>query len=290
MNVRYENHAGASFTLYGDDLGFIDPMQLHTWAWSYDLANRVTGYGGAADGFARWPRTFELELRMRGYTRAQFLARMNDLLAVADADNIAGQPGRIIVTGRDGSSQYLRCFLAVAGAQPEHPRMSNFATRGVTVLAVEPYWITEQPFNIYAGSNEGPGSTDGKKYNYKYGYRYGTGLGARTIINSHYAATPVRITVFGPASNPSVTIGGNVYAVTVTLIAGERLIIDPLAPVNKIYVINETGDITNVFDSRDKAHDIFAPVQPGENDIIYSGDYDLTLTLIQQRSELAWTE
>ena len=294
MIVKYRNHTGGEFILHGDDLCFVDPMQLHAWEWSYELSNRVTGYGGAASGFARWPRTFDLELRLRGYTHAAFLQRMDTLAGVADVDAIFGQPGRLVVTGKNAAgqeiTQYLVCYLAVRGGQPEHPRGSNFATRTVTVLAVEPYWYTLNSYTIYAGSPE-TGDNDGKKYNYKYGYRYGTALGGNSIINTHYAPAPVRITVFGPASTPSITIGGNVYAVTATLIAGQRLIIDPTADAaSRILIVDESGQTVNAFDSRDKAHDIFAPVQPGENPVIYSGDFDMILSLVQQRSELQWVD
>ena len=283
MLVRYVNHAGTAFTLYGDNLSFIDPMQLHTWEWSYDLSNRVNGLGGRATGFARRPRPFELELRMRGYTHAQFLQQVNTLHAVADADNMAGQPGKLYV-----DDQYMRCYLAVSGDQPNHPRLSNFMTRDVTVLAVEPFWCTEKSFDIFPAATEETGTNYGKKYNLRYGYRYGTGLAGYSINNTHYADTPAIITVFGPAVNPSAVIGGNTYAVNVTLLASERLVIDQIT--NQIYTISGTGVQTSVFNSRDKQHDIFQPIRPGTNAIVYSGDYKMQITLVQQRSELLWTD
>lgn len=137
MTVKYVNSSGQAFVLLGDGLTFIDPNELHTWEWGYTLSNRISGMGGDASGFSRFPRTFDLELRMRGMNRDEFVNQANRLHDITEADMVAGQPGRLYV-----DDQYLVCYLAVSGDKPSHPRNSNFMTREVTVLAVEPYWCT----------------------------------------------------------------------------------------------------------------------------------------------------
>lgn len=137
MTIRYENHQGQAFILLGDGLTFIDPNDLHTWGWSYSLSNRISGMGGDASNFARYPRTFDLELRMRGMNRAEFVEQANRLHDITEADMVAGEPGRLYV-----DDQYLVCYLAVSGDKPQHIKTGNFLTRDVTVLAVEPYWCT----------------------------------------------------------------------------------------------------------------------------------------------------
>lgn len=281
VNIYYENSAGRRFTLSGDGLTFINPMELHTWKWDYNLTNRITGYGGTASDFARFPQTFDLELRMRGMNREAFLRQVNTLHDVTDADMIAGEPGRLYV-----EDQYLTCYLAVSGGAPTHPINSNFMTRNVTVLAVEPYWCTPVQVTVNPTTDE-PSNENGKKYNGRYAYRYGTALSGMTIINSHYAAAPAVIQYFGPAVNPSITIAGVTYGVNVTLTATDRLVIDQIQ--HKIYKVSETGTKTNVFNARNKAFDIFTPIPVGSHQIIYSGDFVVSITMIQQRSELRWT-
>ena len=281
MNVYYQNSAGQAFTLYGDGLTYIDPMELHTWDWSYSVTNRITGMGGDASYFARHPRTFDLELRMRGMNHGQFLDQMNTLHDITEADIVNGTPGRLYV-----DDQYLVCYLAVAGDKPIHLKNSNFAIREVTVLAVEPYWCTPVRYTINPVASQQT-NDNGKKYNMRYAYRYGTGVSGNTIINDHYAAAPAIIQVFGPATNPSLTIAGVTYAVNVTLTATDRLVIDQVA--HKIYTVSETGVKTSVFNSRNKYYDIFAPIPVGANSVVYSGDFSVEITLIQQRSELRWT-
>lgn len=281
MKVYYENSAGQQFPIYGDGLTYIDPMELHTWEWSYSLSNRITGMGGDASYFARHPRTFDLELRMRGMNHDQFLQQMNTLHDVTEADIVGGSPGRLYV-----DDQYLVCYLAVSGSKPEHLKTSNFAVRTVTVLAVEPYWCT--PVEIVINPLNNQASNDnGKKFNLRYAYRYGTGISGNKIINNHYAAAPAIIQFFGPATNPSIIIAGVNYGASVTLTATDRLVIDQIT--HKIYTVSETGVKTSVFNKRYKAYDVFAPIPVGESSVSFGGDYVVQVTMIQQRSELKWT-
>ena len=281
MNVYYQNSAGVRFTLLGDGLTFIDPMELHTWEWSYSLSNRMTGMGGDASDFARYPRAYDLEIRMRGMSREEFLTQANRLHDITEADMVANSPGRLYV-----DDQYLVCYLAVAGDKPNHPRNSNFLTREVTVLAVEPYWCTPVQVVVNPTTDE-PSNENGKKYDGRYAYRYGTALSGNTIINSHYAAAPVVIEFYGPASNPSIIIAGTTYGVNVTLTATDRLVVDQVR--HRIYTVSETGVQTNVFNARNKVYDIFTPIPVGAHNIVYSGDFMVSITMIQQRSELRWT-
>lgn len=281
MIIRYINHNGIEFVLNGDGLTFVDDMQLHSYDWSYTLTNRVTGMGGIASNFARWPKEFSFEIRMRGFSKEQFLEQANRLHSVTDVDCVDGKPGRLYV-----GSQYMKCFLAVSGGAPTHPKTGNFATREVTVLAVEPFWCNEVTTMINPASGE-PDDT-GKKYNYNYAYRYGTGLSAGSVFNEHYAPAPAIITVFGAASNPSIIIGGNTYAVDTILTASDYMVIDQVN--HEIYKVAENGARTNLFNSRNKAYNIFAPIATGESAIVYSGEYAIQITLVQQRTELLWTE
>lgn len=394
MLIKYVNHSGTEFVLNGDGLTFVDDMPLHSYEWSYTLTNRVTGMGGIASNFARWPRTFNIEVRLRGYSKQQFIDQVNALHSVIDVDCVDEQPGRLYV-----DDQYMVCYLGVAGGTPTHPKTGNFAMLELTVLAVEPYWCTEATTRLaangsgdvievtwqnktigatgqdgtststtristvdyiptsagyiytvtvpvgmqismryYSGNTSNTfisGDTEwkndttryvtssngnyfrvlirhsdnstitasegdnivilkaaydatGKKYNYNYGYRYGTGMSAGNIINEHYAAAPAVIKIYGPASNPNIIIGGNTYNVNVILTATDYLVIDQVT--HEIYKVAENGTRTNAFNNRNKAYDIFKPIATGENQVVYSGEYSIEITMVQQRSELLWTE
>lgn len=280
--VRYVNHAGAEYVLQGDGLSFVDVSPLFAFSWSYGLANRLNGMGGKASSFARDPRTVSLTVRVRGFTREQFLERMNTLHAVSDADNLAEMPGRLYV-----GDQYMVCFLAVAADAPAAARNGNYCTMPITVLAERPFWCNEKTYTFNPSAGELEEDETGKKYNLRYPYRYGSGLAITNIKNTHYAACPAIITIYGPCANPAVSIGNNIYNVDVTLASSQRLVID--GTENEIYTVGSDGTITSVFNRRNKAYDIFKPVPVGETNVLYSGEYLMTITLVEQRSQLKWT-
>lgn len=283
-NVTYYNSKGQSIVLQGDGMCFLDVLPLFEYAWEYELTNSTTGQGGAAHGFARWPRTVSLELRLRGFTRQQFIQKMNDLQAITEIDALSETAGRLYV-----GNQYLNCFLGVAGSVPSAPRNANFATVGITVLAVRPFWCTDVVYTLLPSSaEESEGDAMAKKYSFKYPYRYATGITNRQIINTHYAPCPMILTIQGPVTAPYIEIGGNVYNVSSTVLATQRLIIDQTT--RRIYLVGQNGAETNVFNARNKTHDIFTPIPVGESNVVYTGSYAVSITLVEQRSAPKWTD
>ena len=100
--------------------------------------------------------------------------------------------------------------------------------------------------------------------------------------------TPMILTIYGPAVNPTLSIGGNTYKLNTTLAANERAIIDQLH--KKIYKIGTTGGRSNLFNVRDKTNDIFRPAPVGMVPVLYNGDYSFDITLVHQRSEPLWND
>ena len=96
----------------------------------------------------------------------------------------------------------------------------------------------------------------------------------------------MRLTIYDAAVNPSITIGGKIYAVDATISAGQRIIIDQLT--RTIYSLDAAATRINLFDYRDKDNDIFAPIQPGSNTVIYTGDFTFDISVITQLSEPSW--
>lgn len=282
-NVYYVNSQNRRFTLSGDDLTFLDVLPLYSFKWDYTTANRPSGMGGTASGFSRFPREIALELRMRGRTREQFLSQMNSLAAVADVDALNETPGRLYVDG-----QYMAGFLAVSGSVSSNPRNATFATQDIRFLSVEPYWCTERIVQLYqTGDDPGTLDTTAKKYNLRNPYHYTRrAYTAIDLDNTHYAPAPMRFTISGPITNPAITIAGNVYQVNVAILQTERLVIDQTT--HEIYKLNAAGAKTNVFNSRNKAYDIFKPLATGTSELTYSGEFDAQIAIIEQRSQLRW--
>lgn len=279
--VIYKNAAGKQVILQGDDLCFLDVLPLFEFQWTYDLVNSASGMGGAATHFARDPRTINLDLRMRGHNRKEFLQRVNRLQQIAEPDVLENTPGRLYI-----GDQYMECYLAVGGGVASAPRGGNFATVEINVLAVRPFWCRDVEYTFKVEEeNQGTGGA-GKKFNLKYAYRYGTGTNRGKIINTHYAPCPMRITVQGPASVPALQIAGNTYRVNASILATEYLVIDQVE--RKIYKVGQSGEVTNLFNNRDKLNNIFLPAPVGEFTVQYMGSYSVMVTLVEQRSMPEW--
>lgn len=282
--VRYVSSAGRAFVLQGDGRAFLDVFPLFHFSWDYELVNSTSGMGGAATNFARFPKTVELELRLRGYDRQGFLDKINELHRVAEPDLVSATPGRLYL-----GDQYMVCYLTAAGGVSSAPRNGHFATQALTVLAVRPFWCREVEFQFVPQSGGGEVENDmAKKYNLRYPYRYNTGLNARQLYNNFYLPTPMIITIQGPASTPAIQIGSNVYRVNAQVLATEYLVIDQ--PARQIYTVGETGQRVNRFNDRDKRTDIFAPAPVGNSTVLYNGDFVVSIRLVQQRSAPEWTE
>ena len=282
QTVKYINHAGDQFILQGDGKAFFNIAQLYQYEWNYQTVNSVSGVGGDVLAFAHDPLALDLELRLRGFSRQGFIDKINTLHSIAEADTLAETPGTLYV-----GNQYTKCYLSVAGSVPSMARNGNFATEIIRILFTRPFWCTEKTYQFNIVSQEEEDHT-GKKYNLRNPYRYGSGLAISNLINTHYSECPAIITIYGPTSNPSLQIAGNTYNVDVVVTGTERLVIDQTT--REIYTINLNGARTNVFNKRNKEHDIIKPVPVGDSTVLYSGDFLMTITLVEQRSQLKWTE
>ena len=80
---------------------------------------------------------------------------------------------------------------------------------------------------------------------------------------------------------------GSIYALNVSIAKNERIVVDQLH--KKIYKVGTTGIKTNLYNERDKTHDIFKPAPVGMVPVLYSGSYAFDVTLVHQRSEPLWT-
>lgn len=272
--LRYENHLGVSLDLTSGGYS-LHENDLLDYDWDYTLVGRPGGTESILKQASRQSAKYKATIGVRG-EEGEYQALMNALLAITEPDVIAQSPGKLW-----RNDQYIRCYVMSGSFGVRAPR---FAVKQLGIVAVDPFWTIEttQTFYSQAGSIAG-----GKKYNLKYPYRFGTGYSNDTLYNSHYADTPMVLTFFGAATDPSVTIAGHEYAMICELAAGERVEIDQAQ--RTITKIGTTGARTNLFNSRDKTSDIFQPVPAGNQTVQYYLDSAISIRLIQRRSEPLWT-
>jgi hypothetical protein len=277
MTVTYINHNGASIVLNSGNY-YVSANDLRNFAWEYTASTRPSGFGGRVT-FSRPVQEKTITIGIKGSTPNEFNANATALMALTEPDIINHVPGKLYL-----GNQYLTCYLAVASSVSTYSRRGNFVVKELKIVVTEPYWCTEETFSFYT-LETAPDPT-GKKYDLRYPYRYGTDYGAANLYNDHYAPCPAVLTFYGPCASPSVTIAGNTYNVMASAPATTNIIVDQL--LYRIYTRNSSGYEFNIFDSRNKAHDIFRPIPPGPSTILFAGSFNFDIRLIKQRSEPLW--
>jgi hypothetical protein len=127
----------------------------------------------------------------------------------------------------------------------------------------------------------------GAGYPYDYPYDYALPLFSGDIVCDSIGSSGFRLLIYGEAVNPSVIIGGHIYAINGTVGKGETLLID--SQKKTITLTTATGSNINWFDKRGRNNYIFEPIPTGVNGVRWSGDFGFDLTVIEKRSEPKWT-
>lgn len=151
------------------------------------------------------------------------------------------------------------------------------------VVAKNPYWITEISKSFKPNAGTDPAALD---YPHDYPYDYAPQILSENIVNDNYADADFRLTIYGPAVNPSVTIGPNIYKVYTELSETDYLVIDTQEQIVAQY--DNVGVETNKFNSREKIYEIYAKIPPGIHGVYWPGGYGFDVTMYQKRSEPRW--
>lgn len=102
---------------------------------------------------------------------------------------------------------------------------------------------------------------------YKVGATQKSLVGSGTAANAGNKATPFTLTILGPVTNPSVTVGGYAMTYTGTVADGKTLIID-------------TEKLTAIYDNANALpnyNGVFPKLQPGNNTVVAAAAGTTTL-------------
>lgn len=267
--IVYKNHLNETFD-FGANGVFVNESELHDYAWYITKKNNMIASIDYAISTRKLPVTIICASEEEG------IAKRNALFEVAEKDVLALQYGRLCI-----GDYYFRCYITKS-VKKNYLTAKRYMTVTLTLTTDCPYWVKETSTVFTAG-----GAADGVDYPHDYAYDFGNDTIAKTIVNGGIVASPFRLAINGPCVNPSVTIGGNVYQVNVTVAAGEYLLIDSSAKTVTLY--KSDGTQTNVFNSRNREAYIFEKIPAGENSVAWSGDFSFEITLLEERSEPKWT-
>ena len=278
QEIKYVNANGTEIVLNRGHYT-ISKNELRNYDWNYTAYNRPSGYGGRVS-FSRGVQEKSISIGIRGGVGGDFSKYAAELLALTEPDILNKTPGRLYI-----GNQYIVCYMSVSSKVEHYAHRAGWAIKEVSILTVEPFWHEEITHFFIKGKAEMV--KDGKRYNGRLPYRYISNMSSSEILNAHYAPSPMRLTIYGAAKNPRIIIGGHEYTINAQIIEGQRIIIDQLKKT--IVAKNPDGAETSLFDDRDKVNDVFKFIPPGQNDVIYTGDFDFDIAVILQRSEPSWS-
>lgn len=270
--LTYENHLGEKID-FGRFGLYLDKNTLHDYSWD------VNYQGKRITRFSRETRTLKFDFLVAS---PAYFANNRDLrgelFSITEKDITDKQYGKLII-----GDYYLKCYVVASEKYTcEHNR--SLMGYSFTVETDFPYWIAERSTQFRKTEDA---SEDNLDYPYDYPYDYYSGGNSQRIVNSFFAPVDFRLTIYGAVNNPAIIIGGNTYRVNTTVQSGEYLTIDSM---NKTIVLTQNnGTKVNKFDYRDRANYIFEPIPSGASPVSWLGNFAFDLTLIEKRSEPAWT-
>jgi hypothetical protein len=307
--IRYENHLGESFGTGGYKL-FMPTSELRNYEWGYDSNST----GNKVKDLKR--KVVEKSLTFVIYSQDldEVYNLRNNFYEIVSKDNLAEEMGKIYL-----DEYYIEGYI-IKSKKSDYYKDRRFLKLEVSFIT-DGVWKKEKVLNVFGKEIESPREQEEptitgkagsepvalesgvyrpefkfdyfKKSTYKiycpqydYAYEYVMTSGKRDIINDNYVSSDFILTIYGFVNNPSIVIGGHQYQINTIVLEGERLVIDSKnKTVQKIGIL---GDVTNVFNSRNKDSSIFEKIPSGTQSVVYAGTYDIELKVIEERSEPKW--
>lgn len=242
---------------------------------NYSATALVSGLGSKLARFYREAREYTIQLSVWG---ANMHDTLNEMTDVFERDIFLQKPGKLLV-----NEEYLNCYI-IASEVSDWTLAGNGVVVSLTILAEKPLWIREEALKFETFTIE---SSSGFILPTAIPFGFTANPGIRQLPIDHYASVPAEISLFGPAVNPSFSIGSHIYQVNGTLSAGERFVINQL---NKtVLKITNSGEVINAFNLRSKTASVFEPIPIGWNVLTYSGEFSIGLVLFYERGEPQWS-
>lgn len=275
--LAYVSSGGGRVELDGDGAFVGTAPKLRSREWSYTL-----GWRGAS-GISRDAREAPLDAVMSA-------ERADELRRLADRDLSSGTPGTLVFDGE----WYQRAYIAKSKAETVYGRSAVRAE--LTVLLLDGAWRREESTDFFA---EEVGDGDALNYQHDFEYDYGGSGANRTVTVAGLLPADVRMTIFGPVTNPRVVVAqgefSNTYGAKVTVPGGSRLVIDGSSHPKSIQLIGTYGEVEDRFadgvrgEGAGSGSYCFEQLRPGTSTVSWDGSFGFTLTTFREEGEPPWS-
>lgn len=272
VSMTYTNTAGQTVEFRACGPWHYGATDVHDYKWTYDtVASRSAN-------FRRAPR----DLSIRAHLDGGGAGERDRATDVFDLDVAAGTPGTL----RVGASE-LRCYVT-GSSKDSWWYDGGSMTADLTLHADDPVWTRERTLQFFPDGGA-PYSSAYLDYPIGYPFDYSRNRRPAEFRAPFDAPCAFRLTVYGPAENPYVIVGGNRYQVEASLLEGDLLIVDSMAKTVTLRDVD--GGETSLFASavREDGARIFKDMPGGASAVSWTGAFGFDITFIERRSEPAWT-
>lgn len=241
--------------------------------WDYSLRYR------SISGVNRPAREVQLDAWILKRSEADRMRR------VFDRDVANGTPGTFVAYGSWEQRGYVTAMDA-AGIHADALRQR------LTVVLLDGVWRRENIAHFDPNGGGGGSVYAYLDHPFDYAYDYSENAQPDEIDASDFVPSAVKIVVFGPATDPQVTIGGNLYEVDVAVPAGGYLLIDGLAKT--VALVTANGTVTNVFDKAVRGTGegggsyVFQPLPVGESAVVWDRTFGFDVHYYDEEGEPPW--
>ena len=267
-NLKYVNHLNQTVDLR-DKNHFIDSYELKNYSWNYSSDfNKIKNFNRTGI------TSKKLSLYVRGKNTSEAFELYNQLFETFEIDVLAGIPGKFYM-----GDYYYICYV------PESSKTTISSGElcikfDFTTVSDTNTWIKETTYSF--SKNQ---LVSGHGYVYGYPYNYASSAN-KSFLNDSLADSNFKLTIYGGASNPAVSLGGHLYSVETGIESNEYLEID--SKNKTVQKILENGTRVSVLEFRDRDNYIFKKVPTGIVSVGWNNSFGFDVTIFDERSEPKW--
>ncbi len=269
--IKYINHRNEVLDFGANGL-YINENDLRDFVWSIiSKNNRITG-------FKKGVVSRTIPVIISTTSEAECTAKLNALYEICEKDVLAVQHGRFVI-----GDYYLKCFVTTS-KKKDYLTSRQYKSIQLKISTDMAYWVKETVTTFGYGAGKKGSNLD---YNNDFPYDYTSNIMNQSLNNTGFVPVNFRMNIYGPCTNPKVTIGGHEYEVFAEFEANEYLAIDSIS--KKITLTHTDGSTENCFNLRNKDSYIFEKIPVGVNTVSSSAEFKFDVTLFEERGEPKWT-
>lgn len=205
--------------------------------------------------------------------------QINRFLDVVDHDVQVLKPGTLELDG------YTRRCLFIADDPEDYMWKPGLMRRDMKLVMIDSYWTCITSYTFPPGEDD---VTGGNNYPFDYPHNYSAPAPAQSVINANTSPSDFVLRIYGPISDPSVTIGGNTYKVACDVESGGYLTINSQdkTVINRSSIGVETKAFhAGSIGTKGSGFYLFEKIVPGPNLVNKPRGNLVALDLIEARSE-----